>query len=463
MLSIKSITPKEIKELQRFRFILFIPLFCIFLTANSQDNSPYSRYGIGNMVPSTNITSRGMGGLTAGYWDYYAVNMNNPASYSSFRNALEKNKKKSAYGRIVMDLGMNFDSRTLKEKNNPLKFTTGNAFFSYMQMGIPIKKNWGISFGLRPISRIGYKVSRNEMLIDPNTQLPIDSTNTLFEGDGGVYLPSFGTGYKFNNFSVGFNVGYLFGKKNYSTRRGFYSDTIQYYQSNHENKTTFGKMFFNAGMQYKIDLAKQVALTLGAYGNLQQKLKASQDIIRETFVRDALQGDIRIDSVYEQRNINGSITYPASYGIGFMAEKIQEGKKSGWLLGMDFVHTSWDKYRFYGLKDSLNNSWEIRTGGQIQPAPQKSYFSKISYQAGFFFGQDNIKVNNKLPQYGVSFGMRLPVVNYNRLSLNQVTFLNLAFEYIKRGNNQNLLRENLFRMSASFSLTDLWFNKRKYE
>ena len=95
MLSIKSITPKEIKELHCFHFILFIPLFCIFLSANSQDNSPYSRYGIGNMVPSTNITSRGMGGLTAGYWDYYAVNMNNPASYSSFRSVLEKKQKEN--------------------------------------------------------------------------------------------------------------------------------------------------------------------------------------------------------------------------------------------------------------------------------------------------------------------------------------------------------------------------------
>ena len=41
--------------------------------------------------------------------------------------------------------------------------------------------------------------------------------------------------------------------------------------------------------------------------------------------------------------------------------------------------------------------------------------------------------------------------------------VNLAFEYGKRGNDDNLLKENLFRISVGFNFTDLWFGKRKYE
>jgi hypothetical protein len=41
--------------------------------------------------------------------------------------------------------------------------------------------------------------------------------------------------------------------------------------------------------------------------------------------------------------------------------------------------------------------------------------------------------------------------------------LNLAFEYLKRGNNNNLLKENLFRFSVGLNLSDLWFGKRKYD
>jgi hypothetical protein len=72
-------------------------------------------------------------------------------------------------------------------------------------------------------------------------------------------------------------------------------------------------------------------------------------------------------------------------------------------------------------------------------------------------------VDQKLSQFGVSFGMGLPIVNYNRLSPGQATLINLAFEYGKRGNNNNLLRENTFRFSLGFSLSDFWFVKRKYD
>jgi hypothetical protein len=57
----------------------------------------------------------------------------------------------------------------------------------------------------------------------------------------------------------------------------------------------------------------------------------------------------------------------------------------------------------------------------------------------------------------------LPVRNYNRQSPGQATLINLGLEYIKRGNDENLLKENLFRVSFGLSLSDLWFSKRRYE
>jgi hypothetical protein len=64
---------------------------------------------------------------------------------------------------------------------------------------------------------------------------------------------------------------------------------------------------------------------------------------------------------------------------------------------------------------------------------------------------------------GVTLGMGLPLRNFSRQSQYQATVINLAFEFVKRGNNDNLLKENLFRVSAGFSLSDLWFIRRKYE
>ena len=66
-------------------------LVSFFLTALSvsqtyaQENSPYSRYGLGDLIPAQNILSRSMGGLSAAYSDYQAVNFSNPASYTGLK------------------------------------------------------------------------------------------------------------------------------------------------------------------------------------------------------------------------------------------------------------------------------------------------------------------------------------------------------------------------------------------
>jgi hypothetical protein len=299
--------------------------------------------------------------------------------------------------------------------------------------------------------------------VDPNTGLPIDSAVTNFDGDGGAYIAQLGTGFKIKNFSIGVNAGYMFGKKDYQVRRAIINDTVDYIQGNFETRTTFGNLVFDIGAQYLIALNKNVNLTLGAYGNWNHKLNASQDIIRETFFYDPSAGNTRLDSVSEQRNIKGKLVYPSSITAGYVIEKMVQPKSGGWLIGMDFTQQSWANYRFYGQKDSVRNNWQFKVGGALFPKPSRTYWSHVVYRAGFFIGPDYIQVKNKMTQFGGSFGLGLPIGNYNRMTPGQVTRVNLAFEYGKRGNNDNLLRENLFRFSLGFSLSDFWFIKRKYD
>ena len=77
---VKLITPKRIKTLHCFYLTILVLIISAFEPVLAQDNSPYSRYGIGDLVPSTNIANRSMGGISAGYTDYLSVNFNNPAS-----------------------------------------------------------------------------------------------------------------------------------------------------------------------------------------------------------------------------------------------------------------------------------------------------------------------------------------------------------------------------------------------
>ena len=213
-------------------------------------------------------------------------------------------------------------------------------------------------------------------------------------------------------------------------------------------------------MQYQNKLNKDLFLTIGVHGNWKQNLNASKDEIAETYFYDESSGYVRLDSVSDQKNIKGEITYPGSYTAGFVIEKFVTAKQAGWLIGIDYVQNKWSDYRFYGQVDpAVRDKWELRAGAQLRPIPKTNYFSNVVYRAGAFFGPEYVYIDKKLPVFGATFGLGLPILNYNRQSPGQATLINLAFEFIKRGNNNNLLKENIFRLSAGFSLSDFGFLK----
>jgi len=436
MLSVSIIMYKKIR-------VLALMSICGISAVSAQtENSPYSRYGLGDPLPSQNIINRGLGGFSAAYGDFQSVNFANPASYSRFKAT-------------ILDVGLEVSSRTLRTTDPPRKFSAASPNISYLLLGIPLsrKRDWGMTFGLRPISRISYKIERNGRL---NTGSINDSTNTLFEGNGGAYEVFTGTGFGYKNFRVGLNVGYLFGSKDYSTRLTLVNDSVLYYRSNHETKANYGGIFLQGGIQYSFKIKKDTRVHLGAFGNLKQTLNGTQDVIRETFVPQE-NGPVRIDSVYEQKDIDGEVRYPASYGFGVMMDK-----EANWMIGADFTQTNWLDYRFFGAKDFVQNSWKIHVGGQIIPNALngKNYWSRVAFRAGFNYGTDYVNVDGELPTYTATFGLGLPMrpPAYTR----QFAVINLAFEYGRRGDKNSLLRENFFRLALGLNLSDVWFQKKKY-
>ena len=454
------------------RILLIFSMLTLLFGANAQDNSPYSRYGIGDLVPLTNIFTRGMGGLSAAYIDNYSINFSNPASFSSFQSFREKKQKTMASGRAVADFGVNVERRNLFQPGTTNEFQASNALFSYVQVGMPLRQHWGMGFGIRPVSRVSYNIYRSERLYDPVTGNNIDSAITLFQGDGGAYLANWGTGFSIfqrerkgleEKLSVGFQVGYLFGRKDFTSRRSLINDSVLYAQANYQTLTNFSNLVYTVGFQYRLPLSSKMTLNIGGYGRPGATLNARQDRVRETYRYNESSGNLRIDSVLDQRDIKGKVQLPSSYTFGFLLQKFATpNKEGGWMFGADYTMTGWDDYRFYDQKDSVRTNWSLNVGGQWSPVPKRSYFSNIAYRFGMIFGPDYIKVGNPLSQLGFSLGMGLPIP-ISRQAPNQVTFLNLAFEMNRRGNDTNLLRENLFRFSMGFSLSDIWFAKRRYD
>lgn len=433
----------------------FALISAVFITtiAMAQENSPYSRYGVGDIVPSQNILNRGMGGISAGYSDFQSINFVNPASLGNLRTT-------------VFDLGGEVDLRSLKSNTSPEKFSSVNTIISYLQLGFPIstekmmKKNryWGMSFGLRPISRINYKIESNSRLSG------IDSLNTLYEGSGGITQANISTGYKIKNLSLGLSTGLSFGSKNYSTQLNFINDSVVYYKSNTASNTRYSGLFLNLGAQYEITTQKKALIRIGAYANLQQNLNAKQDNVNETIAFDGNGGFISIDTVSFTKDVKGKLLIPATYGLGFTYTDKQI------LFGADLEFSNWEKYRYYDQKDALQNSYTIRVGGQYYPAkentPATKYWSFVKYRAGLYYGKDYVKLDEgNRPNYGVTFGAGLPLTSLQRISyVRELVFLNAGVEIGARGNKQSAsLRENILRFSVGLSMTARWFAKPKYD
>ena len=459
MLLAKSTLPKLNSVCKRF---CVLGLFSLPLTLCAQFNSPYSRYGLGDLAPGTNISIRGMGGISTAYADRISVNFNNPASYSRFFATKQRNSNKLENGRVIFDAGIHVDSRSLIAPNTPQSFTATDAVFSYFQVGIPLRQNWGLVFGLRPLNRIGYKINREEQLFDPITGDSIERALTEFNGSGGGFLPSVGMGYALGGFSIGVNMGYMFGNRETNPKRAFYNDSVSYYASEHNRRFSYGGLYFNSGLQYQFSLKNYTSVRLGLAGNWKQTISGSKDALTQTYVAGAAGESLQIDSVYGENDIAGEMIYPTQISGGIILER-NTPNGSGWLFGLDYSKGKWSEYRFFGAKDSVQDNWRINAGGQFYPKPTNAYFSRVTYRFGFFTGKDYLKINNKdLPVYGASFGMALPI-RLSRQAPNQINYVNVGLEFQRRGNDENPLKENLFRFSLGFNFTDLWFMKRRYD
>lgn len=156
-------------------------LAALILTANGQSasdnnisysgtNSPYSQYGLGELVDQGSGFSRGMNGIGYGYREHNQVNHKNPAAYSAIDSLT-----------FLFDAGMTGQFTNFKEGN--VKRNTKNANFDYVVAAFRAFRHVGVSFGLLPYSNIGYKYSSTGNVNDLKS---VTYTNT-FRGNGGFH------------------------------------------------------------------------------------------------------------------------------------------------------------------------------------------------------------------------------------------------------------------------------------
>lgn len=409
----------------------------------AQENSPYSRYGLGDLYNVQNVVNRGMGGVSQAYSDFQSVNFVNPASYANLKL-------------VTYDVAIEGGVKRISDQQQ--SFSSGIGNLAYIQLGVPIRNKWGMVLGLRPMSKVSYNITRTEQRIFFDTlQMPV---LYQYEGNGGVYQAYIGSGWGIGGFSVGINAGYVFGNIENSTK-AIYPLESNTFPSRHSKRTSYQSFFYNLGLQYEIKFNKEMSMVLGATGNFEQKLKAKREQMRETLYYDAASDDYDTqDTVSYESGAKGKIVFPQQFGGGFMIKKIDK-----WQIGADFNSGKWSNYRNYNEPDSTSDAWRLSVGGQFIPdvTALKGYWNKVTYRLGGYLGRDYIMLQGKnMPMMGVTIGAGLPVRRMSYTS-NQFSVVNLSFEVGRRGDNNTALKENFYRIGLGFTLSDRWFIKQKYD
>ncbi len=453
------------------RLTPFIGLFCFIAPLQAQINSPFSRYGVGNEVyNSQNAANQGMGGFTAAYTPSMngafgqSINFNNPASYGGIYMT-------------TFDIGMNLTNSILKRTTPAGKEKSTYLIPNYIVVGVPISKakKIGFAFGLRPLTQINYSVNAYSF-----SETIGDSIYTNYKGEGGINQVFFGLGKSWKYLSVGMNTGYNLGKKKNDVVKAilFNSDSSYFYQSLSSTNTSFGGAFLNLGVQGEFPLSSKTnavtkdkteySLSYGGTYTLDQSLKGKQDVIRSTGTFTTSQ-ETAIDTALFQKDISGKIELPSVMTAGIALHKkitTVRGTYDQWVLGVELNQSNWkDKYRFYGATDQVRNTNMLRFGAQLCPNPFafESYWSTVTYRFGVFSGNDYINVNNNsLKASGLTMGLGLPIRKYRSYDY-QFTLLNLALQMGQRTGSGSNFKENFVQFTVGYSLSDVWFNKRKYD
>ncbi len=427
----------------RYLVFAFFSLLLAKADAQSISKSPYSRYGLGDILDNSIAQSQALGGVSQGFRSSTWINYSNPASYSS----LELSTFQTSVNLSITE--QSTAASTQKVKNGNL---------ASLAFGIPLKKGWGLSFGLLPFSSIGYKFSNFSTA--PNGE----EVQYLYNGSGGLNKVFLGTGISpfinksdsswLKGFSLGINASYIFGNMTYERRAIFTDANTQLNNLRDIDYFKIGDFDLDYGIQYRANLKKKWSLISGITLSTATKLHAEHSGLGQTYtvINDF---ESAKDTVYSFQNVKGNIQMPTRLGFGILANKSDK-----LMIGADFKTQDWSKFSSFGVKDSLNNSNSISLGVQYIPNPSsgRGFWKHVQYRAGVNYSTTYLKIRNTLlTQQSVNFGAGFPIIK-------SLSTLNVAFQYGVRGTTtDNLVKEKFYGLSVGLTFSDKWFIKRKFD
>lgn len=422
----------------RFRYTL-----CAFLlmmltgmaVAQNNTNSPYTRYGLGDLSDQFFGNSKAMGGIAIGLRDNAQINPVNPASYTAIDTLT-----------FLFEGGVTLQNMNLS--GGGVKQNAKNSSFDYLAMQFRLRPWMAMSVGLLPFSNVGYSLSDTQ-----TTENGLQYSRS-FSGDGGTHQLYAGLGFKIlKNFSVGANVSYFWGDITRS-RSVYYPQTSSSYSYQQATQLSISDYKLDFGAQYTQQLDKKNSLTIGAVFSPKKNLK--NDYLVET----------QTSSISSQE-LDAEISLPTSFGVG-----VSYNYDKRLTVGVDYSLQKWssannslavddqDLLENFRQTYSYTDRSKISLGAEFIPNLMgRTYLAHVKYRLGAYYSTPYYKINGKdaASEYGVTAGFGFPM-------LHSRSILSLTGQFVRiKGKESGMIDENIFRICIGITFCERWFSKFKVE
>ncbi len=360
------------------------------------------------------------------------INLKNPASYSNF-------------SLTTFEAGIYAQGEQLSAGQQTS--TENTAFLSHVTLAMPIAKKWGLGFGLRPFSKLGYDYTNQDILASGQV------VNNLYSGSGGLNQLFLGTAYELNkNLSIGVSAAYVFGRLE-DESRVVYEEGSSFFNTLDQNQLRVNDFTFDFGLQYFASLNQDyrlvAALNLAPISDLQaERFQLIRNYAGEQDFENFK------DTIRNVEALETQIAIASSLGGGLSIEK-----KGEWLVGLDYTF-------FQREEEEVEPGIVFDTYSEINLGFERfnklnsfgSYFKQMGYRAGLRYNTGFISINGEaVEEFGIGFGIVMPL----RKSFST---LNLGLEVGRRGRDEGaLIEENFLNFQLGVTINDKWFIQRKYD
>lgn len=426
----------KIDKLIRLFFVAIGLLFLqlIPISAQTTSSSPYSRFGIGEILPQYNLRSASMGGISQGVQTSGVINSANPASYAAFDSLT-----------FLFDFAVTGSYNIQKSSLGTAK--NGSGSINYITFGFPVLRCWRMSIGINPVSSVGYDLYEEDVKHDV-------SVGSAFWADGATSRAYWGNSFKLSkNVFIGLNINYLFG--NIDNYRMLYFPDSAYMRNLKIINTTYIHDFtFRPGIQYVTQIKSKYKLTVGATYGFKKNINTTIDQTEYTMLGGIDNEDGTDIDTLNYGSVNVRMEYPMDLMLGFTLEK-----SGNFVIGADIAWTNWSNYKIDGKSQDLTDLWVFNVGGEYIPShrPAAKYGSRIAYRLGFRTRQKIYVLNEtNINEYAVTAGIGFPITRSK-------TRINIHAEAGWLGTTKNnLIQETFFKVGIGIALSEMWFLKRRY-